>query len=44
VTGFDASRAVILKDKECDGRPKLVEDAKLEASLDDPCHTQEELV
>jgi len=32
-----------VKDKECTERPKLVEDAELEASFDeDPCQTQEE--
>jgi len=34
-----------VEDKKCAGRPKLVEDAKLKALLDEnPCHRQEEFV
>jgi len=45
VTDFDACGGDFdVEDKEYAGRPKLVEDAELEASLDeDPCQTQKEL-
>jgi len=44
VTIFDASTVVILKGKKRARRPKLVEDAELEALLDeDLCQMQEEL-
>jgi len=44
VTGFDQSSDLDVEDKECTERPKLVEDAELEASLDeDPYQMQKEL-
>jgi len=45
VTDFDISKVVIfIEDKERARRPKLVEDAELEALLDEnPCQTQEKL-
>jgi len=46
VTGFNASNVVIsdVEDKERAGRPKLFENAELEALLnEDPCQMQEDL-
>jgi len=45
VSGFNASRTVILTSKTGDGREKIFEDAELEALLEqDSCRNQEELV
>ena len=44
VSGFNASRTVILTSKINDGREKVFEDAELEALLEqDSCQNQEEL-
>jgi len=45
VSGFKSLRTVkFVKDKERSGRPKVYEDAELEALLDeDSCQTQKEL-